>query len=405
MIERDYDDLRDQFNRFQRGALIVGGVAVLLLLIGVFFDPEQFFHSYLFAYTFWFGIGIGCLAFLLIHHLAGGAWSAVLRPVLEAGANTLPLMALLFIPLLLPIGMHALYEWTHLDVVAEDPLLQYKRPWLNTPFFIGRTIFYWAVWLVVLVLLNRWGTELERTEGDPVVARSLRVMSAPGLVFFGLTTSFAAFDWLMSLEPHWFSTIYGLLITAGWALTAFAFVVAVTRWLGNREPVEGVVTPELFNDYGSLLLAAILVWTYTHVSQFLLIWSGNLPEEITWYLRRQAGGWALVAVAIVIFHFAVPFTLLIFRDIKRNARLLAGIALFVLFMRLVETFWVVAPSFYPEGFHLHWLDLVAPVAIGGLVIGVFFWQLAARPLVYVNDPKLEEPAEHGTIETAPGDAA
>ncbi len=377
------------FDRLQRRFSVVGGVALAVYVLGGYFNRGQFFQSYLVAFLFWNGIALGCVAILMLQHLTGGAWGLVIRRILESGAGTLPLMAVLTLPRLL--GLRDLYSWTRPEVVAGDPILKHKELYLNVPFFLARMAFYFAAWLALAYFLNKWSTEQDRT-ADPSIAGRLQSLSGGGLVLYGLTITFASIDWVMSLEPHWFSTIYGMLFMVGQALATMAFVIAVLMLLANRKPLSDVVTASHFHDLGTLMFAFVMLWAYIAFSQFLIIWSGNLREEIPWYLRRFAGGWAWLAVLVLLFHFALPFLLLLSRDIKSNRRVLAGIAIGLLVMRLVDLFWLVIPG---SGQQINWMDFVAPVAIGGIWVAWFIWNLKRRPLLPLHDPRLSEAAHHG----------
>lgn len=382
-------------SRYQRLALIVGVVFTLVLGVGFFLSPrELFFRSYLLAYVFWIGIALGCLAILMLQHLSGGGWGLVIRRVLESGTRTLPLMALLFVPII--FGMGHLYEWTHIEQFANAKtleekhlyeILRHKSAYLNMTGFILRTVVYFIIWGALTYLLNLWSREQDRT-AERRFAKRLQMLSGPGLVLFVLTVTFASIDWVMSLDPEWFSTIFGLLFVASWVLSSFAFVIAVMALLAKQEPMSGVVAPRHFHDLGKLLLAFVMVWAYFSFSQFLIIWSGNIPEEAKWYLYRMRGGWEVVALGLIILHFALPFLLLLSRDLKRNAKRLAMVAALVLFMRLVDLFWLIAPKFSQGHFSINWTDVVAPIGVGGLWVAFFLWQLKQRPLVPFNDPEL-----------------
>jgi hypothetical protein len=373
------------WDRVQQRALVVGAAGVVLCGVGVFSNPTQFFRSYLLAYLFWLSIPLGCLAILMLHHLVGGAWGAMIRRVLESGTRTLPLLVLLYVPLL--FGVHELYLWARPEVVANDPLLQRKSSYLNIPFFMLRSAFYFVIWLAVSHLLNKWSLAQDQTGADPF-ERRMRLLSGPGLVLYVLTATFASVDWMMSLEPHWFSTIYGILAIVGQLLATLAFVVVVAALLVDAPPLSDVMSPAHFHDLGNLVLAFVMVWAYMAFSQFLIIWSGNLPEEITWYLLRTQGGWEWVGLALFLFYFALPFLLLLSRGIKQRVRLLAWVAAAILGMHVVDVFWLVVPAFQPTGFAVHWMDVAALVGIGGIWIAVFVWQLRRRPLLPVYDPGL-----------------
>jgi hypothetical protein len=371
--------------RIKRMALIVGAVAFLIFIIGGVIDRQQFFHSYLVAYVFWTGIALGSLALLMLQHLTGGHWGLVIRRVLEAATRTLPLMALLFVPIVL--GAKSIYPWTHAEEM-ETPALKIKAHYLNLPFFTVRAAIYFAFWLGAAFLLNKWSMEQDRT-ANPRFAKNMRMLSGPGLVFFVITVSLAAIDWGMSLSPEWSSTIYGLIYVAAWALSALAFTIVAVSLLANREPLSAVVKPSHFQDLGKLLLALVMLWAYFAFSQFLIIWSGNIPEEIHYYLPRTRGVWGAIALLIVIFHFGLPMLLLLSRQTKRDSHKLALIAGVVLIMRLVDLCWMIEPEFGHGGFHVSWLDFVAPVALGGIWLAAFVWQLEKRPLIPINDPQFE----------------
>ncbi len=376
-----------EVGRMQRRALSVGVAALALCVAGAIASPAQFFRSYLFGYLFWTGVALGCLAIVMLQHLSGGAWGMVIRRMLESGSRTLPLMALLFLPLI--PGIRQLYGWSR-----PDNAISYQTAYLNVPFFLFRAALYFLVWLSIAYFLNRWSREQDRT-GDLRLARRLQLLSGPGLVLYGLTATFAAIDWVMSLEPHWYSSIFGILIIGGQALSAMAFIIAVAVLLAQHEPLSGVLLPSHFNDLGKLLLTFVMLWAYFAFSQLLIIWSGNLSEEIPWYLHRLHSSWRWVGVLLILFHFALPFVLLLSRDLKRNARALALLAVGVIFMHLVDLFWLTAPEFWPGGFHLHWMDIAAPVGIGGVWLAVFAWQLRGWPLLPIGDRYLEKALEHG----------
>jgi hypothetical protein len=371
-----------RFTRLQWRALIVGVVGGLLSILGAYLDPVQFFRSYLVAFLFWWSIPLGCLAILMIHHLVGGTWGAVIRRTLEAATRTLPLLLALFVPLL--FGMAYLYSWVDPAVVAGDAALQHKSAFLNTRFFVLRAAGYFVSWLGLAYFLNR-GSRRQEGVGDwatdQTVRRRLRLISAPGLALYGLTVTFAAVDWMMSLEPLWYSTIYGMRVAVGQLLAGLALAVIVMRWLGEEESLADVLTPDHFQDLGNFLLTFVMAWIYVAFSQYLIIWSGNLPEEIPWYLRRGSGGWGWVAMLLLLFHFLVPFVLLLARPLKRRGSLLAALAAGLLCMHLIELFWLVMPAFYPSGLSVHWLDFVVPVGIGGLWLALFLWQLRKRSLL------------------------
>jgi hypothetical protein len=377
-------------NRVQQGALAVGVVFTLLLVIGFFLDRAQFFHSYLFAFGFWAGISIGSLALLMLQHLTGGGWGLVIRRVLEASTRTLPLMLILFVPVVL--GTHWIYSWTHQEELAKHPVLLEKSKYLNLPFFTVRAAIYFAIWLALAFFLNRWSLLQDRTAKSKFT-KNMRVLSGPGMVLLVFTVTFASIDWFMSLDPEWSSTIYGFIYVAAWSLSALAFTVAVMAALAKHEPMNQIVGQSHFQDLGKLLLALVMLWSYFAFSQFLIIWSGNLPEEISWYIPRIHGAWGAIALAVIILHFAFPFLFLLSRSFKRDSGKLVIVAVLILVMRLIDLFWMIAPNFTGEHFHISWMDLVAPIAMGGLWLGVFARALTQRPLIPINDPLYETALE------------
>ena len=376
--------------RFRQRALVVGILALIVFVVGAFFDPAQFFHSYLLGFTFWFGISVGSLALLMLQHLTGGGWGLVIRRILEAATRTLPLMAVLFIPIV--FGARRLYPWTNPQRIAESPVLKGKTPYLNLSFFSLRAVVYFAIWLALAFFLNKWSLEQDRT-ADPRATKNMRLLSGPGMVLFVFTVTFAAIDWYMSLEPEWSSTIYGFIFVAAWSLSALAFVIAVMAALSKHEPMNHVVAPLHFQDLGKLLLAFVMLWAYFAFSQFLIIWSGNLPEEIGWYLVRTHGAWGAIILSVVILHFAFPFLFLLSRRLKRDPSKLVIVAGLVLVMRLIDLLWMLGPAFTKEHFHVSWMDVLAPVAIGGLWLAMFALQLSKRSLIPINDPQYESVLE------------
>jgi hypothetical protein len=376
-----------RWDLMQKRSLAVGLIAAVLCAGGALIFPPVFFRAYLSAYIFWIGIPVGALALLMLHHLVGGRWGFMIQRVLEAAIQTLPLMALLFIPLL--FGLADLYPWAQTEVVAADPLLQQKAAYLNIPFFIARAVAYFAVWIVLGRLLVTWSLQQDRT-ADGALTLRLQRLSGPGLVLYGLTVTFAAIDWMMSLEPKWYSTIFGMIFMVSFGLAALALAILATRFLESQKPLAQVISPDRWHDLGNLLLALVMFWAYLQFSQFLLIWSENLAEEIPWYLHRIGGGWEWVALALILFLFALPFILLLSRTTKRSARMLSQVAAAILFMHWLDILWIVAPSFYPARFHLHWLDIVAPVGIGGLWLAAFIGYLKARSLLPLHDPRFTE---------------
>jgi hypothetical protein len=375
--------LGPQLHRLQRRGAAAGAVLLAACLTAGFSNPVQFFQSYLEAYLFWLGISLGCLAILMLHHLVSGAWGLPVRRLLEAGSRTLPLMALLFAPFWL--GMRVLYVWARPAAVAADPILQAKHLYLNVPGFWVRAVVYFVVWIGIAWRLNGWSLAQDQS-ADRNLATRMKVLSGPGLVLYGLTVTFASIDWVMSLEPAWHSTMYGMIFMTAQGLEALAFVIIACALLVRGGPLVGIARPPQLHDLGNLTLAFVMLWTYTAFSQFLIIWAENLTDEVPWYLHRTAGGWQAIAMALIVLHFAVPFALLLSRAVKQSFLALSLVAVGILAMQFVSLVWLVAPAFHPGALQLHWMDLAAPLGLGGIWLAVYLRALMDRPLLPLHDP-------------------
>ena len=376
---------------FQRslGIGVLFGIAslILALLPGT---REQFFHSYLLGFMLWLGIALGSMAILMIQHLTGGMWGMVIRRQLEAAMNTLPLMAILFIPIM--VGMKHLYVWTDPAEVAKDKHLQeITHTYLTTGGYLGRAILYFAIWLAIAYFLSRWSAEQDNPPVQNLSPRFRRI-AAPGLILYAFSISFAVIDWVMSLDPHWISTIYGFIFIAGELLSAICMMVIVERILMRYEPTASLLKPKEVHDHGKLMLTFVLLWAYFSFSQLLIIWAGNLPMEIRFFTRRLNSGWQVIGLMLAALHFAVPFLFLLSRPFKRNPRTLVRLAAWLLFMRFVDLFWYIEPNFHQRVFlaPAALLDLVVPVAIGGLWMAAFFYNLRSRPLLPAYDMHAQE---------------
>jgi hypothetical protein len=381
----------------QTRSIFIGLVAAIASIAGAFLAPESFYSAYLSGFMFWLGLSLGCMAILMLHHLVGGAWSIVIRRILESGMMTLPLMFVLFIPILLHLPR--LYFWAQPDVLADpktDPkILQIAHSYLNFNGILLRYILYFAIWIGMAYFLNRWSTEQDSIAGQSTLR--FRALSGIGLVLYSFTISFAVIDWVMSLQARWISTIYGFIFIAGEALSAFCFCVVIETILAKRKPMSEYLTDTEVHDHGKFMLTFVMLWTYFNFSQMLLIWAGNLPEEIPWFVRRMNGGWGEVALFLVVFQFAVPFALLLSRQLKRKAATLVRIASWILLMRMIDIFWNVEPglsvvrggfiaALHPT-FHVSWLHFTILAGIGGLWMAYFFHNLRSRPLLPVNAPQ------------------
>ena len=373
----------------------IGGLLIAVCIAAGFANKAEFYQSYLVAYLFWLGIALGSLALLMMQHLTGGNWALMIRRILEAGTRTLPLMAVAALPLLL--GMKTLYVWSRPD--QTDPVILSKHLYLNPQFFGVRMVVYFLVWLLLAYQLSKWSRIEEAGGGDVLLWGRMEALSGIGLVMYGFTVTFASIDWVMSLEPRWYSTIYGMLFMVGQALAALAFSITILIWLSDREPLSDVVKPRHFQDLGGFLLAFVMLWAYLEFSQFLIIWGGNLSGEIPWYIRRMQGAWGHVGLLLVILSFALPFFLLLFRHVKRGTRSLLIVAVLVLIMRLVDMYWMVLPAFGGGDARLTWMNVVLPLGFGGIWFAYFTWQLQRMPILPVHDPRMEgvaeQAAEHG----------
>jgi len=377
-----------------RRSLIVGVVFGVVAVIGAFLRPEEFYRAYLLGFMCWLGVALGSMAILMIRHLTGGGWGMVIRRTLGAAMRTLPLLALLFIPIIL--GMHRLYIWAQpLDNIADKHLREHlqdiTKTYLTTNGFIIRAVFYFAIWNLLSFLLTKWSKQTDRP-GAPDNTQRFKAVSGPGLILYGFTISFAAIDWVMSLDPSWVSTIFGLIILIGEVLSAMCFAVVVERILFNYRPMSEILKPDFVHDHGKWMLAFTMVWAYFNFSQWLIIWAGNLPAEITFYLKRLSGGWGLIGLTLVLFHFAIPFGILLSRPFKRDIHRLAWLAAWLMLMRYLDLFWIIEPNF-SNTLRFTVADVIVPVAIGGIWLADFFRNLAALPLLPAYDPDAHEVLE------------
>lgn len=373
---------REQLDRLQWWALVVGGGVLLVCFIAGFFVPAQFSRAYLSAYLFYFSIGQGCLLILMVYHLTGGAWGFLVRRILEAGTRTLPLLALLFVPIACCVGY--LFIWAQPEQVEASESLQHKAIYLNVPFFLFRAALFFAIWITIAFFLNRWSRKQDET-GNGRLALTLERLSGPGLVIYGITTMFTAVDWIMSLQPAFRSSIIGPLFASGHAVAGQSCAIIVLAWLIVPSTHGKYISLEALNDLGNLLFTFLIVWAYMNFFQFMLIWIANLDYDIIWYLPRMRGGWLVVAWVLIVFHFAVPFFLLLMRDVKRNPRFLAGVAGLLLVMHLVYEYQQVLPAFPNTSILEHWIDFLTPVGIGGVWLACFLWNLKRYPLLPLHD--------------------
>jgi hypothetical protein len=435
-------------DRVMRPAFLLGLVGIVLTAVGLFFNFDAAMKSYLLAFLYVSAVPVGCLMFLMIQHMTGGTWGLVARRVFEAAASLCVLALVFAIPVILIVAMgkNSFYPWLPdaaghkmLGHAANPQHLYFKDVWLSKGFFIFRTVFYFAVWMLLAGYLYAWSGREDRSGNNPKFAFQARFVSGPGILIGGLAINFAFIDWVMTLDPQWYSTMFGVLYLVGSGLEAMAFTVLAIRLLADRAPLRDVLGPQVLNDLGNLMFAFTLLWAYTNFSQFLFMWSGNIADETPYYYFRNKGSWGAVALVVVIFHFFTPFLLLLWRKIKRDIKLLAMVAILVMCVRAVDLFWIVKPMFFqrvtwmeheaqvghtgvsPEAPHhegaaaanesmgpakydmpplrsvaegMNWTDLPAIAGLGGIFVAAFAWRLKQRPLVPPNDPRLIDLA-HG----------
>jgi hypothetical protein len=392
MAAREYQ-APESVGRLQQRALTVGGIALLVSILGAVRSPGLFYQSYLMSFMLILGLTLGSLGLLMLQHLTSGQWGIIIRRSLESATRTLPLILVFFLPIVF-FGMKYLYgAWLDPEELKKEPLSKFQQTYLTAGGFQLRAIIYFAIWLLLMFLFNRWSKEQDVNQEDRSLRRRFKMFAGPGIILYVFATSFAAVDWVMSLSPHWASTIYGFLFIAGQLISSMAFMIAVVVLLARTEPFSSVLQKRHLHDLGKLLLAFVMLWAYFDFSQLLIIWSGNQPEEISFYRTRLYGGWGVVAVIVLVFHFFVPFFLLLSQDVKRNAKVLPKIALWLIFMRLVDLYWMTRPEFTSHAAPT-WLDIVLPIALGGLWLGFFAFHLKRHPLLPLGDPKLEEALEH-----------
>jgi hypothetical protein len=371
--------------------LVVGGAGLAVTVLGGLIWPWAFFPAYLAVYLFFLGLGLGSLGLLMLHYLVGGAWGFLIRRPLEAAIMTLPLSALLFLPLLL--GLKALYPWADPEAVKESAALAQKAGYLNVGFWLGRAVVYHAIWSGLALLMRSGSARQDQTE-DPSPTWRTQAFAGPGLVALFLSITFAMIDWGMSIEPEWYSTIYGVMLMIGFALSSLSLGVIVATALRGVRPLSDLARADAFHDLGNLMLAFTMLWAYMSFSQYLVIWMGNLSEEVPWYLRRSYGGWWWGCALLILVHFFVPFFLLLMRENKREPDRIWRVAALLLAVHFVNDVWLILPAFPGP----QWVNLLALVpsalGVGGLWAWAFAWLLGSRPLVPLHDPMLAAVLEH-----------
>lgn len=382
--------LREDLHRIFVPTLGAGIVLSIACVIGGVFSPGDFFHSYLMSFLFWFGLTLGSMAIVMLQYLTSGAWGIMIRRALESASRTLWLCALLFIPLAL--GTHQLYDWSDSHLVHHEYALMHRQPYMSRSWFDIRALIYFLVWGLFAYFLNRLS---RRQDIEGGFEKRLAALSAPGLIVYVFTLTFAAVDWAESLDTDWSSTIWGFLFVAQQALSVFAFAILIMALLSLREPLASAFKTQHLHDLGNLLLTCVMLWAYFSFSQLLIVWAGNLTDEIPWYMRRLATTWGWLGVALIVMGFIVPFLLLLFRPLKRNVVALCSVAGLIIVMRWVDLAWIVLPPYYQHGFRVTWLMFCVPVAMGCLWVAAFIWHLKDWPLLPINAPNLERALHHG----------
>jgi hypothetical protein len=392
----------ESVSRLQQRAYLVGGIALLVSIFGAVRTPELFFPSYLMSFLLILGLTVGSLGLLTLQHLTGGHWGIIIRRPLESATRALPLMAVAFLPIAI-FGMKYLYAghrdekgWLNAPPTGEGALSDFQKGYLTTHGYFGfytRAAIYFAVWLALMFIFNVLSKQQDTNREDRALRLRLKMLAGPGIILYVFAMTFASIDWVMSLSPHWASTIYGFLFVAGQLISSMSLMIAVVVLLARTEPFASALQKRHLHDLGKLLLAFVMLWAYFDFSQLLIIWSGNQPEEITFYRTRLYGGWGVVAVIVLVFHFFVPFFLLLSQNVKRNSKVLPRIAIWLIFMRLVDLFWMTRPEFTSRAMPT-WLDIVLPLALGGLWLGFFAFNLKQCPLLPLGDPELAEAIEH-----------
>jgi hypothetical protein len=388
------DFLLSSDNKAWMIAFAVGGAGLLAGLAGYFSNHKLFFFAYLVAYLFWLAIAMGGMFSVLIHHLVGADWSIVMRRIPETLMYSIPILAVLFIPIAL--GIHSLYEWSHPEVVAADKILQHKSVWLNEGFFLIRAVIYFSIWFGIAYLLYTNSTKQDDDPKNEAYNKRMETISAPGMILFALSVTFAAFDWIMSLDPHFFSTIFGVYFFAGSWWSCLAFVLLATRYIRNHSALGDVMNVEHYHDIAKLMTGFTVFWTYIGFSQFMLIWYANIPEETIWYKHRWEGAWVPFSLFLFFGHFVLPFLTLVFRSVKRSMTIMPFVACWFLVMEFIDMYWLVMPCYTlgetgDAAHHLNfsWMHIALWLGIGGIFVGTFFWQLTRKAVVPVGDPRLE----------------
>jgi hypothetical protein len=381
--------------RAQMPALVIGIIGIAVAAFGAFTQREEFFRAWLPAYIFWFHIAAGALAILMLQYVTGGEWGVLIRRPAAAAARTIPLFLLFLVPIAL--GLVHVYIWANEEVVKHDHILQLKTFWLNESGWMIRALIYFVVWTLWAWRIRFLSLEFAKTR-SPYTELSRRKWSAAGLLMIVLTLTLASVDWVMSLEPKWYSSMFGISFTVGAGLSAFAFVTLFLCLLSKTAAMQDILKPQHFRDLGNLMLAFTMLWAYTAFSQFLLIWYGNLKEETPYYLKRMQGAWGWMAATLVLFHFFLPFFLLLMRSIKDRPNTIIVVTIILLVMRFVDAYWLIVPAHYGVHFHFSWITPFAFLGIGGLWLFAFIQQLKGQTIIPIHETWVEEAIREGALE-------
>lgn len=381
-------------DRAQKLGFTLGGLALVLTIVGAFLSPQKFIWAYIFSYLFVLGLTLGSLGILMLQHLTGGIWGIVIRRPLEAASRNVWLMLVMFIPI--PLLMKYLYSgngteygWLNAPKTGEHALSQMQQWYLTTQGWFTRAAIYFVIWFLLVYIFNRWSLQQDTDSDNRALRRHFRLFSGPGVILYVLTLTFAVIDWVMSISPYWASTIYGFIFVGAQAITAMCAMILTVVWLARYEPYAGFMRARHFHDLGKLLFAFNMLWAYFDFSQLLIIWSGNQPEEISFYRTRLYGEWGFVAVIVVLFTFGLPFLILLSQEVKRRPALVSKVAVWMLVFRVVDLYWMTRPEFTRSAIP-NWIDIVAPVALTGLWVGFYATNLKQRPILPLGDPKLGE---------------
>lgn len=374
-------------SKIPRALFGIGVAGLIASGVGYFFDADQFFFSYLVSFTFFTGIGLAALLMVMLHHITRSDWGVVVRRISETFSANLAVWGIFIIPVLL--GIHNLYHWSHEDAVMADKILKGKAAYLNTPFFIGRQVLYFAIWGFLGYKLHKASVDMDKT-ADWGITTYMRKLSAPGILLFALTVAFAGFDWLMSLDPHWFSTMFGVYFFAISFQSFWPVMILLVFFLQGQGLLKNTIGKAHVYDLGAWFFAFTVFYAYIAFSQFLLIYYANLPEETLWYYHRLEGSWKYIAYSLLVFRFAVPFLVLMNREAKHNRKVLGAVSVLVLVIHFAEIYWIAMPVLFKHGIHFSWMDITSFLGLGGIFFGLFFNRFKKHKMVPVNDPKLDE---------------